>query len=122
MGPSRGNFWRSGRSGRPVQARRGASSELRRASLLRALWNTGHGRGALRTAPQPGADSGPCRSVQTRFNISKRRSRRPRLGERPRRGRSSHAASLFRAPASSHSIGRPRFAKAISRTAIEKNR
>lgn len=40
MGPWQGNFWRSGRSGRPVREGRGASSEL-----LRALWNTGDGRG-----------------------------------------------------------------------------
>lgn len=47
MGPSQGNFWRSGRSRRPVRARRGASSELR------ALWNTGDSRSA-RTAARRG--------------------------------------------------------------------
>lgn len=43
MGPSQGNFWRSGWSGRPVQAQIDASSEPRRTLVVNhALWNTGH--------------------------------------------------------------------------------
>lgn len=59
MGPSQGNFWRSGRSGQPLQAQIDASRELRRTLAgNHALWNTGHSSGRPPLAARSTAQRG----------------------------------------------------------------